>query len=292
MVGATSGFSYNELRTLVTDLYVAARSGAKFTPPAVSDLRAAVSRVQRRCGLAVAVGVPNIRWADIGGLGDAKNEVMDCINLPLQHPELLSGGAKLRSGILLFGPPGTGKTLLAKAVATECRVNFLSVKGPELLSMYIGESEKNVRTVFAKAAESAPCVLFFDELDSLAPARGRGADSGGVMDRVVAQLLTELGKNIFFTLKMEQYLIFNHIFLFFSVFAEFRFASPNCFYDRRDQSARPSRSFITATKKIRSTCIPRHHIRHPTSSESGHQKICLERQRFFGVLETGTWIKK
>lgn len=94
--------------------------------------------------------------------------------------------------MLLFGPPGTGKTLLAKAVASQGGVNFVSVKGPELLSMYIGESEQNVRTVFRRAADAMPCVLFFDELDSLAPARGRGSDSGGVMDRVVAQLLTEI----------------------------------------------------------------------------------------------------
>merc|ERR1719316_201694 len=116
---------------------------------------------------------------------------MNCITLPLTQGQA-TGGQKVRSGILLFGPPGTGKTLLAKAVATECRVSFLSVKGPELLSMYIGESEKNVRSLFASARELAPCVLFFDELDSLAPARGRGSDSGGVMDRVVSQLLTEL----------------------------------------------------------------------------------------------------
>ena len=91
-----------------------------------------------------------------------------------------------------YGPPGTGKTLLAKAVATECDLNFMSVKGPELLNMYVGESEKNVRDIFQAARDARPCVLFFDELDSLAPARGRGSDGGGVMDRVVSQFLSEL----------------------------------------------------------------------------------------------------
>ena len=139
-----------------------------------------------------AVQVPNVRWDDVGGLGDAKKEIQDMINLPLQHPELFANGMKQRSGILLYGPPGTGKTLMAKAVATECGLNFLSVKGPELLNMYIGESEKNVREVFERARNARPCVIFFDELDSLAPARGGGSDGGGVMDRVVSQLLTEI----------------------------------------------------------------------------------------------------
>ena len=151
---------------------------ASFTPPGES----AVGAVQ----------VPNVRWADIGGLRQAKDEIMDMINLPLQHPELFTSGMKQRSGILLYGPPGTGKTLMAKAVATECGLNFLSVKGPELLNMYIGESEKNVREVFERARNARPCVIFFDELDSLAPARGGGNDGGGVMDRVVSQLLTEI----------------------------------------------------------------------------------------------------
>jgi peroxin-6 len=87
---------------------------------------------------------------------------------------------------LFYGPPGTGKTLLAKAIATECAMNFISVKGPELLNMYVGESEKNVRDVFERARENLPCIIFFDELDSLAPARGKGADSSQVMDRIVA----------------------------------------------------------------------------------------------------------
>ena len=94
--------------------------------------------------------------------------------------------------VLLYGPPGTGKTLIAKAVATSCALNFFSVKGPELLNMYIGESEANVRRVFQKARDAKPCVVFFDELDSIAPQRGQQGDSGGVMDRIVSQLLAEL----------------------------------------------------------------------------------------------------
>uniref|UniRef100_T1IV48 Peroxisomal ATPase PEX6 n=1 Tax=Strigamia maritima TaxID=126957 RepID=T1IV48_STRMM len=135
--------------------------------------------------------VPNVLWDDVGGLEDVKQAILDTIQLPLQYPELLSCGLR-RSGVLLFGPPGTGKTLLAKAVATECKLHFLSVKGPELLNMYVGQSEENVREVFRRARSMSPCVIFFDELDSLAPNRGRSGDSGGVMDRVVSQLLAEL----------------------------------------------------------------------------------------------------
>ena len=143
-------------------------------------------------GSLATLKIPEVRWEDVGGLAHIRKEIVDVIELPLKRPDLFKSGARRRSGVLLFGPPGTGKTLIAKAVATECRLSFMSVKGPELLDMYIGESEKNVRFVFAAAREAAPCVIFFDELDSLAPARGRGSDSGGVMDRVVSQLLTEL----------------------------------------------------------------------------------------------------
>ena len=107
-------------------------------------------------------------------LSQAKAEILDTIELPLKHPALFAAGLKQRSGMLLYGPPGTGKTLLAKAIATECSLNFISVKGPELLNMYVGESERNVRDVFERARNAKPCVLFFDELDSLAPARGGG----------------------------------------------------------------------------------------------------------------------
>jgi len=134
--------------------------------------------------------IPSVTWDDVGGLEDAKKAIRDAIELPLKHPAMFRG--RRRSGLLVYGPPGTGKTLLAKAVATECRLPFLSVKGPELLDMYIGESERKVREVFERARGAAPCVVFFDELDSLAPARGAGGDSAGVMDRVVAQLLAEM----------------------------------------------------------------------------------------------------
>uniref|UniRef100_A0A8B9IER1 Peroxisomal ATPase PEX6 n=1 Tax=Anser cygnoides TaxID=8845 RepID=A0A8B9IER1_ANSCY len=135
--------------------------------------------------------IPSVSWQDVGGLHEVKKEILDTIQLPLEHPELLSLGL-CRSGLLLYGPPGTGKTLLAKAVATTCTMTFLSVKGPELINMYVGQSEENVRNVFARARAAAPCIIFFDELDSLAPNRGRSGDSGGVMDRVVSQLLAEL----------------------------------------------------------------------------------------------------
>lgn len=133
-----------------------------------------------------------VYWKDIGGLDKVRQEILDMIQLPMERPELFPPGCPIRRAVLLYGPPGTGKTLVAKAVATECQMNFLSVKGPELLDVYVGESERNVREVFSNARELSPCVLFFDELDSLAPARGRGSDGGGVMDRVVAQFLVEM----------------------------------------------------------------------------------------------------
>ncbi|ERF73696.1 hypothetical protein EPUS_00950 [Endocarpon pusillum Z07020] len=136
--------------------------------------------------------IPAVTWKDVGGLADQKSSIMETISLPLTRPELFANGMRKRSGILFYGPPGTGKTLLAKAIATEFSLNFFSVKGPELLNMYIGESEANVRRVFQRARDARPCVVFFDELDSVAPKRGNQGDSGGVMDRIVSQLLAEL----------------------------------------------------------------------------------------------------
>ncbi|KAE9464038.1 hypothetical protein C3L33_04054, partial [Rhododendron williamsianum] len=157
------------------------------------DLAKALERSKKRNASALGTPkVPNVKWEDVGGLEEVKKSILDTVQLPLLHKDLFSSGLRKRSGVLLYGPPGTGKTLLAKAVATECSLNFLSVKGPELINMYIGESEKNVRDIFQKARSARPCVIFFDELDSLAPARGASGDSGGVMDRVVSQMLAEI----------------------------------------------------------------------------------------------------
>ncbi|KAI4503720.1 hypothetical protein M0802_001123 [Mischocyttarus mexicanus] len=130
-------------------------------------------------------------WSDIGGLVEVKKSLTEILHWPLKYPEIFKNAPiKLQSGVLLYGMPGTGKTLLGKAIANECGVNLISVKGPELLSKYIGVSEESVRKVFERALRAKPCVLFFDEFDSLAPRRGH--DSTGVTDRVVNQLLTQL----------------------------------------------------------------------------------------------------
>lgn len=158
-----------------------------------ADFDVAVEAARKNFADAIgAPKIPNVGWNDVGGLSNVKDAVMETIQLPLERPELFAKGMKKRSGILFYGPPGTGKTLLAKAIATEFSLNFFSIKGPELLNMYIGESEANVRRVFRRARDARPCVVFFDELDSVAPKRGNQGDSGGVMDRIVSQLLAEL----------------------------------------------------------------------------------------------------
>lgn len=183
------------------------------TQPVMSAKQFDAALLKARTTFAQSIGapsIPTVLWEDVGGLGLVKDEILDTVQLPLDHPELFQDGLKKRSGylsllgiiflltmslvvgVLLYGPPGTGKTLLAKAVATSCSLNFFSVKGPELLNMYIGESEANVRRVFQRARDAKPCVIFFDELDSIAPKRGNQGDSGGVMDRIVSQLLAEL----------------------------------------------------------------------------------------------------
>lgn len=176
---------------LVRDVLVSGGEDARCVTKADFDLAVEAARKN----FADAIGapkIPNVSWDDVGGLTNVKDAVMETIQLPLERPELFAKGMKKRSGILFYGPPGTGKTLLAKAIATEFSLNFFSVKGPELLNMYIGESEANVRRVFQRARDARPCVVFFDELDSVAPKRGNQGDSGGVMDRIVSQLLAEL----------------------------------------------------------------------------------------------------
>jgi len=151
-----------------------------------------------------SVEVPNVSWEDVGGLEGVKRELQELVQYPVMHPEkFLKFGMNPSRGVLFYGPPGCGKTLLAKAIANECQANFVSIKGPELLTMWFGESEANVRDVFDKARAAAPCVLFFDELDSIAKARGgSGGDAGGAGDRVINQVLTEMDgmgekKNVF-----------------------------------------------------------------------------------------------
>jgi transitional endoplasmic reticulum ATPase len=140
------------------------------------------------------VETPNVKWEDIGGLEKIKDELRETVQYPVEHPEkFVKFGLQPSKGVLFYGPPGTGKTLLAKAIANECAANFISIKGPELLSMWFGESESNIRDIFDKARAAAPCVVFLDELDSIAKSRGGSVgDAGGASDRVVNQLLTEM----------------------------------------------------------------------------------------------------
>lgn len=162
----------------------------------MDDFLAAVSKVQpssKREGFAT---IPDVTWADIGALASVRDELVLSILHPIQNPERFEAlGLKMPAGVLLYGPPGCGKTLLAKAIASESGANFISIKGPELLDKYVGESERAVRQVFQRARASSPCVVFFDELDALAPRRSGGAGSeggNGVSERVVNQLLTEM----------------------------------------------------------------------------------------------------
>lgn len=141
----------------------------------------------------VFVEIPNVKWEDVGGLNEVKQELMEAVEWPLKYQGIFSyADATPPKGILLHGPPGTGKTLLAKAAANESEANFISIKGPELLSKWVGESEKGVREVFRKARQAAPCIIFFDELDAIAPVRGANFGDSHVTERVISQLLTEL----------------------------------------------------------------------------------------------------
>ncbi len=141
----------------------------------------------------VFVEVPNVTWNDIGGLSDVKQELQEAVEWPLKYQSLFThSDAVPPKGILLYGPPGTGKTLIAKAAAHESEANFISIKGPELLSKWVGESEKGVREVFRKARGAAPCIIFFDEIDAIAPTRGGAGSDSHVTERVISQLLTEL----------------------------------------------------------------------------------------------------
>jgi transitional endoplasmic reticulum ATPase len=159
----------------------------------MKDFEDALKEIQPSALREVLVEVPNIKWSDIGGLENVKKQLMQAVEWPLKYSDLFAKtGAIPPKGILLYGPPGTGKTMLAKAVANESDANFISIKGPELLSKWVGESESGVREVFRKARQAAPTVVFFDEIDAVAPVRGSGQGDTNVTERVVSQLLTEL----------------------------------------------------------------------------------------------------
>jgi transitional endoplasmic reticulum ATPase len=141
----------------------------------------------------VFVEIPETKWEEVGGLDDIKQKLKESVDWPLKYPQLFEkANTNPPKGIMLYGPPGTGKTLLAKAVAHESGINFITIKGPALMSKYIGESEKGVREAFKKAKQASPCILFFDEIDALAPARGGGVSDAHVSERVISQFLTEL----------------------------------------------------------------------------------------------------
>lgn len=158
------------------------------------DFETALQEVQPSALREVYVQSPNVKWMEIGGLESIKEELREAIEWPLKHSDLFTEADVVPlKGILLYGPPGTGKTLIAKAVATNSDANFISIKGPELLSKWVGESEKGIREVFRKARQASPCVVFFDELDSVAPRRSSsGSGDSHVGDRLVSQLLTEM----------------------------------------------------------------------------------------------------
>jgi transitional endoplasmic reticulum ATPase len=157
------------------------------------DFKDALRELEPSALREVIIESPDVHWNDIGGLDGAKQELIEGIEWPLKFPKLFEHmNGETPKGILLYGPPGTGKTLLAKAVATETEANFISVKGPEFLSKWVGESEKAVRETFRKAKQASPCIVFFDELDAIVPMRGSGCGDSKVTERIISQILTEL----------------------------------------------------------------------------------------------------
>ncbi|MGZ3470973.1 MAG: CDC48 family AAA ATPase [Isosphaeraceae bacterium] len=175
---ASKNIPYERLRTLEVRM---------------TDFEGALHEIEPSAIREVFVEIPNVTWDEVGGLDDVKRQLIEAVEWPLKHPEIFAqAGVKPPRGILLSGPPGCGKTMLAKAVASQTEVNFIPVKGPALLSKYVGESERGVRDVFRKAKLAAPCIIFFDEIDSLVPSRGGGATDSHVTERVISQFLAEM----------------------------------------------------------------------------------------------------
>jgi peroxin-1 len=196
LAGLTEGYSASDLNDFVTGanqqaMIRCARDESESPLLTMDDFVAAQEAFTPFNLRGVSLQKSDVRWADIGGLHDARQILRETLEWPTKYARIFANcPLRLRSGLLLYGYPGCGKTLLASAVARECGLNFISVKGPEILNKYIGQSEQSVRDLFERASAAKPCVLFFDEFDSIAPKRGH--DSTGVTDRVVNQMLTEM----------------------------------------------------------------------------------------------------
>lgn len=204
----TQGFVGADLLSLVQE--AAMRSLRRFLPDfdldedipqekleeiivSAGDFESALREIDPSAMREVLVEIPSVDWTDVGGLENVKQEIVEAVEWPIKRPEkFVEMGIKPPKGILLFGPPGTGKTLVAQAVANESNANFISIKGPQMLSKWVGESEKAIRETFKKARQVSPCIIFFDEIDSIAPMRSATSEDGKVSERVVNQLLTEL----------------------------------------------------------------------------------------------------
>jgi transitional endoplasmic reticulum ATPase len=159
----------------------------------MDDFRAALCEVSPSAIRELFVDIPDVRWADVGGLDDVRRRLIESVEWPIKYPELYQeAGVKPPKGLLLAGPPGVGKTLIAKAIANESGVNVISVKGPALMSRYVGDSEQGVRELFHKARQASPCIIFLDEVDSVVPSRGEGSTDSHVAERVLSQFLTEM----------------------------------------------------------------------------------------------------
>jgi transitional endoplasmic reticulum ATPase len=199
----THGFTGADLQSLCREAamavlrrHEAALSDGRMSPASLhvemADFESTVRQIIPTALREVTVEVPRVHWADVGGVGEAKRRLQESVIWPMRYAATYAQfDLQPPKGLILHGPPGTGKTLLARALATEAQMNFIAVRGPELLSKYVGESERGVREIFAKARQAAPCILFLDELDSLVPERGR-SQGNDVTDRVVAQFLVEI----------------------------------------------------------------------------------------------------
>jgi transitional endoplasmic reticulum ATPase len=158
----------------------------------MEDFLSALREIEPSAIREVFVESPNVHWGDVGGQSSLKTRLIEAVEWPLKYPQLFEkGGVTPPKGILLVGPPGCGKTLIAKAVATESQTNFISVKGPALMSKWVGESEKGMREIFQKARQAAPCIVFFDEIDALVPTRSAGSSDSHVSERILSQFLAE-----------------------------------------------------------------------------------------------------